>query len=112
MGQISGQASEPRVSEKTSDNVDLNVCINPTYQNFNLSPSQNRKDPLYKLTGSRKKTCIQCVSCQRYYLIKNNQAVSEEIERSRYKHVLSKIYRQDGTACHSNSLSLICVISK
>lgn len=105
MGQISGQASESRVPEKTSDNVDLNVCVNPTCQNFNISPSQSRKDPHYKLTDSRKESCIQCVSCKRFYLIKSNRAVSEEIDRLRYKRVLSKVYRQDGTACHNISCS-------
>lgn len=101
MVQISGQAPQPRVPEKTSDNIDLNVCVNPTCQNFNVSPTQSRKDPSYKLTRDNNKPRIQCVSCGRMYIIKSNLAVSEEVERLCYKAVLSKVYCQDGFGCHN-----------
>jgi transposase-like protein len=104
MGQKSGSVKQPKVPP-ACNGININRCATPSCPNFN-TPIQADHDPNYLIVSAGKNTsAMQCQACNRYYTIKSNHAVSEELDRFQHHHVIKNVYRQDGLCCHSEQCS-------
>lgn len=99
MGQKSGSGKQPNLPP-AANGININRCATPTCSNFNL-PVQPGNDPNFRITSAGKNTsAFQCQACNRYYTVKSNRAVHEELERFQLRNIVKNVYRQDGIGCH------------
>lgn len=95
--------SQPRVPPE-SHGINVNSCSNSTCKNFNVAATSKRSDPNYRISGTKRNgSSLLCKSCNSYMTIKSNQAIHEEVERSRYLEERALVLRQDGSACYKVS---------